>query len=232
MPNVITVDEQDDFVFDNWLETKPKKSPEPISFINDPVALACASYRLWQEGGSRWKDLDTIKLEQVDYDTADALKKYYAGKMTFDALKGEGLRTPFRKKLYAIAANCHEYTKEDIGLLYRLPYFYKEDLTLDRLVSEFKTSETFGQPREVIGVFSLHTRLLRSRRSMETYQYWLRCQGRDELYKVVARSDDPLRSLLESLLEQPRAYTALAYCKGMQGNRRFSYLQLGNLKVV
>ena len=232
MPNVITVDDQDDHVFDNWLNDRPKKAPEPIVFNTDPVALACASYRLWQQGGSRWADLEFVKTEQQDHDAADNLRKYYAGQMTFSAIKGQGLATPFRKKLYAIVTNCHDYTKEDIGLLYRLPYFYEEDLTLDQLVAEFKTAETFGQPKEVRGMFSLHKRLLRSRRSVETYQYWLRCEGRDTLYKIVLRADDAMRSLVESLLEKPRAYTALAYCKGMQGRRRFSYLQLGNLKLA
>ena len=46
MPNVITA--ADDFDFASWLEDKPKKPLEPIVYKHDPVALAMASYRIWQ----------------------------------------------------------------------------------------------------------------------------------------------------------------------------------------
>jgi hypothetical protein len=151
--------------------------------------------------------------------------------MTFAALKGAGLKTTFRQKLYAIVTNCHEYTKDDIGLLHRLPYFYEEDLELDKLVSEFKSIEV-SVVKELRGVFSLHKKMLRSRRSGEHYYYWLKREGSLYLYKLVVKSDDVLRSLVESILETPREFTATAYYKGMQGQRKFNYIQLGNLKLV
>lgn len=212
--------------------TRPEKTPSPpISLHDDPVALSCTSYRVWKSGGQRWMEFEHARPEVQDRAMAGNLRKYYAGQMTVDALKGQGLATTFRRKLYAIATNCHTYTKEDIGLLYRLPYFYEEDLTLDQLVSEFQSAES-GVQKELHGVFSLHQKMLRSRRSGEYYHYWLNQQGSPHLFKLVVKSDDPLRSLVESLLEQPREYTATAYYKGMQGRRRFNYIQLGNMKLT
>lgn len=213
-----------------WSEPA-KKAPEPLALKDDPVALAMATYRIWLHTGIRWTDLENTTVLGDDRVHADDLRKYYAGQMTMDALKGQGLRTTFRKKLYAIATNCHEYTKEDIGLLYRLPYFYEEDLTLDRLVTEF-TSVEVSVKKEIQGVFLLHKKMLRGRRSGEYYHYWLKQEGSPHLFKLVVKADDSLRSLVESLLEQPREYTATAYYKGMQGQRRFNYIQLGNMRLV
>jgi len=228
-PQVLAAD--DEFDFDAWMAKQPKNEPVPLKLPDDPVALACASYRIWLHTGIRWTDLENTTVHNEDRVRADELRKYYAGQMTFDALKGGGLNTTFRKKLYAIATNCHEYTKEDIGLLHRLPYFYEEDLTLDSLVNDFASAEV-SVKKELRGVFSLHKRMLRSRRSGEYYYYWLKQDGSTHLFKLVVKSDDPLRSLVESLLDNPREYTATAYYKGMQGQRRFNYIQLGSMRLV
>ena len=230
MPNVIA--SNDLFDFDEWIGQETKKPPEPLVFKTDPVAASLASYRLWTLGGPRWADLESVALERQDHEQAAQLKTYYARSMTMDALKGQGLKTTFRQKLYAIATNCHTYTKEDIGLLHRLAYFYHEDLELDQLVEQFSSDNTPKPPFELAGEFGLHQRTLRSRRSGDYYHYWLRRKTDDFLYKLVVKMDDPMRSLVESLLTQPRTYTAKAYSKGMQGRRKFNYLQLGDLRLV
>lgn len=228
-PQVLAAD--DEFDFDAWMKNNPKKPPEPLVLKDDPVTLAMASYRIWTETGARWSDLADVTVTSDDRVSAEVLRKYYARQMTIDALKGEGLRTTFRKKLYAIATRCHEYTKEDIGLLHRLPYFYEEDIALDKLVTEFKSAES-SPPREISGVFLLHKKMLRSRRNGEYYHYWLAKEGSPCLYKLVVKSDDTLRATVESLVEKPREYTATAYSKSMQGQRQFNYMQLGNLRLA
>ena len=227
----VNVTANDDFDFADWLKDTPKKAPEPLVLKDDPVALSMASYRVWTETGARWCNLEDVTVTSNDRVSAEMLRKYYAGQMTFDALKGGGLKTPFRRKLYAIATKCHEYTKEDLGLLYRLPYFYDEDRALDQLITDFKSVEPSAK-KELQGVFSLHKRMLRSRRSGDYYHYWLKHEGSLHLFNMVVKSDDVLRSLIESLLAQPREYTATAYYKGMRGPRRFNYVQLGNMRLV
>jgi len=226
---VLAVGEEFDFA--TWMKEQPKKELVLLKLPEDPVALACASYRIWLQTNVRWTDLETTLVTAQDRIRASELRKYYAGRMTFDVLKGGGLNTAFRKKLYAIATNCHEYTKEDIGLLHRLPYFYEEDLVLDSLALEFKSVEV-SVNKELHGVFTLHKKMLQSRRAGDYYHYWLKQQGSEHLYKIAVKYDDSLRSLVESLLEQPRQYTATAYYKGMQGRRAFNYIQLGNMKLV
>lgn len=216
---------------DAWLG-KPKQPSPPVTFHDDPVALTCAAYRIGKMGRGRWTDFGMCQAEEEDYIKAQELRRYYGGTMTFDALKGQGLRTSFRQKLYAIASNCHTYTKEDVGLLYRLPYLYEEDLCLDDLKERYKTVDNYTQPVEITGEFTLDCTMLHSRRSGEHYHYWLHSQHKCYLYNIVVRHDNPLRSMLESLLQKPRQYHALAYAKQMQGKRNFAYFQLGNLKLA
>jgi hypothetical protein len=231
MTTVNIIESNDEFDFGAWLANRPKPESVPLKLPDDPVALAMASYRIWLHTGIRWTDLENTTAQDEDRVRANELRKYYAGQMTFAALKGTGIKTTFRQKLYAIATGCHEYTKDDIGLLHRLPYLYEEDLALDQMVSEFKSVEV-SVNKELRGVFSLHKRMLRSRRNGEYYYYWLKQEGSPYLYKLVAKSDDVLRSLVESVLTTPREFTATAYYKGMQGRRGFNYIQLGNLRLV
>jgi len=231
MTTVNIIEASDTFDFDAWMAKQPKKEPIPLVLPDDPVALAMASYRIWLHTGIRWTDLENTTVQDEDRIRASELRKYYAGQMTFAALKGAGLKTTFRQKLYAIATDCHEYTKDDIGLLHRLPYLYEEDLCLDQLVTEFKSVEV-SVNKELRGVFTLHKRMLRSRRNGEYYYYWLKQEGSPHLFKLVVKSDDVLRSLVESVLDRPRDFTATAYYKGLQGQRKFNYIQLGNMKLV
>lgn len=225
----VNLDEQ----FEKLLKWNKSVSPQPALLVlkDDPVAMAMSSYRMWATAGVRWAELENVTVTGDDRVQANDLRKYYAGQMTVDALKGSGLKTTFRRKLYAIATNCHEYTKDDIGLLYRLPYLYEEDLTLDQLMSEFVSVQSSMQ-QELRGVFSLHKKMLHSRRSGDYYHYWLKQAESQYLYKLVVKATDPLKSLVESLLQQPREYTAFAYYKCMQGQRRFNYIHLGNMQLV
>ena len=234
MPNVIATPAGNIYEELDWFNTTPKKKPTPITFNEDPVAIACACWRLWKQGGPRWLDLDSSRVQEQDHHRAGQLRSYYGGKLTIDALKGEGLRTTFRQKLYAIVSMCHEYTNEDIGLLHRLPYLYEEDLCLDGLVENFTSGnmEDYAGPFEISGWLSLHATMLRSRRSGEYYHYWLRLDGSDNLYKVVMKTNDPFRPLAESLLANPRKYTAVAYAKGMQGRPEFVYYMLGSVRIA
>lgn len=236
MPNiqVVSTSPTPNEIWASWLgPAKPK--PKPVKFNGDPVTAACASWRLWKQGGPRWLDLDNTRAQEQDHEHAAQLRSYYSGKLTFAALKGEGgLRTTFRQKLYAIVSNCHEYTEEDIGLLHRLPYLYEEDLCLDELTESFVSADTknYSGPAEVAGTLSLHSQMLRSRKMGEWYHYWLRLDGSNNLYKVVMKSDDSMRPLAESLLAQPRKYTAVAYAKSLQGRPEFVYYMLGSVRIA
>ena len=103
----------------------------PIVFKDDPIAMACASYRLSQQGGFAWLDLHAATVEPQDRETAVAIRKYYADRLLITALKSNGVVSEFRRKLYGVVTDNYQVKKSEEGLLYRLPYFYAEDTGLE-----------------------------------------------------------------------------------------------------
>ncbi len=131
---MITVNVQE--LINDWENSfELTKTPLPlVKLPADPVACACASYRVWKENPTRrWADLETVVVWQDDIEEAERLKKYYREHMVMEALKStNGInRSKFRQKLAKLVVNELDITKEEIGLLLRLPYFYEEDQALD-----------------------------------------------------------------------------------------------------
>lgn len=214
------------------------KSKSPI-FVDDPIALACASYRIWQTTGTRWASLDRdLQIEPEDRVQATAIRRYYLDSMTMSALRGKSGMSEFRKKLYGILLGTHQIQTADLGILYRLPYFYNEDTTIDRV---FENHEQLAVPfRDIVSAiesvktFSLREKMLRSRRSAEYYHYWLRSTEDDFVYCFVVKSDNPLISIVDSMFvkrEQTTVRCSL-HVKQLRYRQEQLYYQLAGVELV
>lgn len=208
MPNVIT-----NSLIDDWLkefeDTKPGQplKKRVLTFKEDPIALACASYRIWQENPARrWTDLDTVVVWQDDIDRAQELRRYYRERMVMSALKNVNSNSSeFRRKLGALVTDQLEITKDEMGLLYRLPYFYAEDLDLDYVVENTAGVNIQPLPMDsnpMVLPFRPLKKILRSRRSGETYQYWWTTQEKGVPFMIAVRTDNPLLSIIDTLFER------------------------------
>lgn len=223
--------------FDDDLETSwAPKMPEPDQvFHDDPVALACASYRTFLETSIRWTDLKDATAIEQDHVQAAEIRKYYSDRILMSAVAACGEMSEFRRKLYGLLIGQTGLKKRDIGLLYRLPYFYAEDTAMDQVMALTKTVSTNApRTRDVIGHFQLIQRIDVSRRSGETVQLWLQ-KGTDTTtpYMIAAKGDNPFLSLVESVLKLPVKLTATAYLKHHRGHYRDRlYYQLGNLEIA
>jgi len=175
----------------------------PVIFKEDPVALAFASYRIWKTTGARWTELEACSTTNEDHAQAEQFRKYYRGRLTWSLLKGEG-RTPssFRRKLYELVSGSLVITKEEIGMLHRLPFFYEEDQAIDEIVAYTVTVSTPIR-HSAVHTFRLMKRILRSRRSGEQHQFWLKADTNEEAFLLTVKSDNPLLSLFESIVAQP-----------------------------
>ena len=224
-------------VIDDWITFTSEEKPAPlITLPNDPVACACASYRVWKENPARrWEDLETVVVWQDDIEEAERLKKYYRDRMIIEALKStNGInRSQFRQKLAKLVVNELAITKKEIGLLCRLPYFYEEDQALDSIVAETNDSAVQGTSCHVYsGVFAPLKRVLVSRASGEYYHYWFTDEKRTP-YNFVIKTDNPLRSMFESVYNRgPMHLSANIYPKSMRGFRGHRYYQLGSVELV
>lgn len=225
-------------LIDEWtpdLRLKEEVLP-PISLPADPVACACASYRVWKENPSRrWADIETVVVWQDDIEEAERLKKYYRDSMILQALKSSNgvNRSQFRQKLAKLVINELPITKKEIGLLCRLPYFYEEDQALDRIVAVTDDSKVQGtQCHAYSGVFTPLQKVLVSRSAGEYYHYWF-TDTDNTPYNFVVKSDNPLITMFNGIYKQPTLkVNANLYPKTMRGHRGHNYYQLGSLELA
>ena len=212
------------------------KTPDPepdMTFNDDPVALAWAAYRVYLANpANRWADFADVEVTVHDRAVAQEIRSYYTGRILMDTMKSKNPMSEFRKKLYGLLIGETGLKKKDIGLLYRLPYFYVEDTDLDQVIEQTQTASVmFGM--ELVGTFTLIKRILVSRRSGDFVHFWLRHHKRSEPFMIAVKTDNPLLPLLEGILENPVKLSATAYLKTHRGyHRNRQFHQLGNVKLA
>jgi len=179
-----------------------------ITFKQDPIALACASYRIWKENPDRrWTELESVTVWQDDIEQAQALRQYYRERLVMSALKNvKGNTSEFRRKLGALVTDQLEITKEELGMLYRLPYFYAEDLDIDYVaentINSKQISPVPADSHPLVLTFFPLRKILRSRRSGEVKQYWWTAEPGGIPFALSIRTDNPLMGMIDSLFDR------------------------------
>lgn len=227
----------DNDIFEESLESVARVS---IKFKDDPVALSCAVKRIWQEGhGPRWYNLEDgggdIHVTDSDRYQATDIKNYYSRRYTLKALTGK--LTEFQAKLANFLVNEKTLTINEVGLLYRLPYFYQEDLAIDRLIGLADHSVPWSNTAvnlEDINATRLRfvERVFHSRRSGEIHQYWFLTPDN----RLVVQSVDeknPLIHMADSIFKQETVnVNAKVYARHFSGvNQTYCYGQLQQLTL-
>jgi hypothetical protein len=212
------------------------KTPEPepdMTFTDDPVALAWAAYRVYLANpANRWADFADVEVTVHDRAVAQEIRSYYTGRILMDTMKSKGPMSEFRKKLYGLLIGETGLKKKDIGLLYRLPYFYVEDTDLDQVIAQTQSAKVmFGM--ELAGTFTLIKRILVSRHHGDYVHFWLRHHKRLEPFLIVVKTDNPLLSLLAGILEKSVQLSATAHLKTHRGyHRNRQFHQLSNVELA
>ena len=232
--------------FAKWLDEIGKEMPEPKTtvFEQDPVALGCAAYRIWTANHvTRWMDFEHLIVEAEDCELADRIRTYYQERtqhILIDILKnGPTAVSEFRKKLSLIAHNqMHEYTAQDRGILYKLPYFYLEDTALERLFADNAPAEYYRSlvdrnPKPEQFRLTLIDTILVSRKHGETTQYWFRDDATPALYQWTIKNDNPLHSLVQSIVQRPHIdVRALSVTKHIRHHNNSVYRSIFNVGLV
>ena len=212
--------------------------PKIVKLPDDPVVLACASYRMYLENPRhRWLDFESVVVWQDDREEAERLKAYYRERFketTFQMLKNvnnHGLSS-FRRKLYQLVNGDLTITQKEIGLLYRLPYFYAEDLALDSVASATETIPTHIPAHKQELKLRLFKKILRSRTSKEINQYWFTEETNGHAYMLPVDVDNILGNLFDNLVDQPLHIEAVVVYKQMQGSRNHAYFQIAGPRAI
>lgn len=200
----------------------PKPQSPKASFPDDPLALSCASWRIFKdEPERRWTNLDVVKATQEDRSMAQRIRDYYNQRYTMQALKGRQL-TEYQQKTAQFLSGLHHLTTDELGLLYKLPYFYTEDTALDFVVESTVTHDQ--SPRRDHADYTLTPikEVFRTRKSGEIVQFWYRDQDNHAVL-IECRATDNLLTMLRGLFKQPKiqvqTYTKLVGFDGPHEHR-------------
>ena len=192
-----------------------KKPAAPRAmFYDDPLALSCASYRIYKnEPARRFTNIEIVKATQEDRDQAQAIRDYYNQRYTMRALKGQQL-TEYQQKTAQFLSGLHHLTNDELGLLYKLPYFYDEDCAFEQVTEQTASVEYKHPYRSVITDYQLTpvVEIFKSRKGGELCCFFYRDQNGQGV-KISCRSSDSIAYMLRSLFNQPtihvRGHTAL-----------------------
>ena len=204
----------------------------PLQFNEDPLALSCASYRAYVENSQyRWKDFTDCTVEPGDREQADAIRQYYGSKLVMEALMGRKL-TVFRAKMGQFLAGNHQLKRDELGMLYKIPYFYHEDIAVDRVIAETESAKEIHEVTHRLQLKHLAT-IMQARKSGETKQYWF-TDSENQAYMLSGLVSNPFASLVESLFTRDKIdVVAKVFRKAHYGtNRNRYYYTLSQLQLA
>lgn len=172
---------------------EPVKPAPPVAFHDDPVALSCAAYR---EGG--YPRLETVTVTQPDRELAQQVRRHFMDKLVIQRLQGKPM-SGFRDKLGAFLVDNRPLLENEIGILYRLPYFYHEDLAVQRMLDDTVPVEQAAPDQRTVEL-TPYQRIIVHRRGGAVCQYWW-VDSQRQLYGLNVKENSESIHLYQSIWE-------------------------------
>ena len=211
----------------------PKRTESPkASFSDDPLALSCASWRIFKDTPERrWTNLDVVKATSEDRAMAQQIRDYYNQRYTMQALKGRQL-TEYQQKTAQFLSGLYHLKTDELGLLYKLPYFYTEDRGIDSVIESTQSYKRHLNRTHDKYTLTPVKQIFRTRKSGEMVQFWYQDQDRHPVL-IECRGTDPLLNMLRGLFSQPQIQVQ-SYVKliGFDGPHEQKALKLFSWELV
>ncbi len=118
----------------------------PISFDVDPLVLSVRLKKMSEEDPShRYKRLENPSVKSAlmgnDFNDAVKIKEYYSKKIMWSSLKDSNLSRYRADLMQYLQHPKTMLSKQEVGMLVTLPYFYDEDQIIDSITSQYLTSD-------------------------------------------------------------------------------------------
>jgi len=192
----------------------------PVAFHTDALALSWASYDRFQTHGTRWADLNLMTATEECHEQARLTRSYYLGRYALQVL-ANGKCSEYQRKTYEFLNTGHVLHR-DIGLIYKLPYFYQEDQALDQLAQDpdlrqppVRDNTKQYQYWPTIHQLTPFRTILESRQGGENTLYlWVTENQELVLWRV--KQSNPLATMVQDLFERDSICISGAYCRSSQ----------------
>lgn len=225
-------------IIDSIVTPNPDWPDNKTEFDQDPVALGCAAYRIWHTDKLvRFTEFERIQVLPEDIEMANNLCDYYISQTTnllFDAIRNSDKVSEFRKKMTLIVhRQMVDFTLQDRGILYKLPYFYHEDTALTRVFKDNKEENYFLSPTRVRCELNPLERILISRKHGDTVQFWFTTQSQPGLFMWPVQTSNPMLRLVEGLFRRPSMVveTDIHLCD-FYNVENSSHLKMNGMEIV
>lgn len=193
------------FGYDDAVSSKIKKY-QVFEVGEDALVLSVAWNRLRSNGVSRTaRLLDGTLFDSIiseDRDTAAKIRDFYSKKIMMLRLKSTKPMTNYREDLNKFIHSDGCILREDmIGVVYRLPDFYKFDTQLEEITSSFNKKVQ----RNLLATSSTFTplkRIERKTRSTNSVQYWMKDQITGNGAMIGLQSKNPLEDVWNKIFNE------------------------------
>ena len=216
--------------FDDALEPRSK---QPITFKQDPIALSVAVHRNYVESDGttqRWIEFDSVLASEQDLQTAEELKKYYKDRIMVKTLKGLNI-SKYQITLYSILNGEKQVTNDELGMIYRLPYFYAEDQAKERIKETCSRAKVQPALENRASAIRPLTKFMYSRRGGEATEYWF-MDEKDCPVLVKVSTTNTLNKLFGGLYKRPYLTVHGMFRPRRDRHHQFNYYELVNMELL
>lgn len=175
-------------------------------FTEDPLVLSCALQSVIDTGNG-WHSLEseTVKQAVTDEirDKAEKIREYYSKKFFWATLSSSRALSDYRQRLLNLLENrIRSCNDKDVGIYFKLPFFYMEDQVYDKFKKIYQTDNL--QPLQYSTKECLDLQYLEStfstQRKNKIERFWFTDQK--YLYQIELDQSNPLLEMFKSLLEE------------------------------
>ena len=213
----------------NWLST--------LTFDDNQVAQGIKKYEVYEVGedalvlSTTWKRLRDEKrsgtsrlldgtlfkeITNADRESAADIRDYYSKKIMMLKLKSNRPITKYREDLNTFIHSDGATVRSDtIGLIYRLPDFYKFDKEIEKIVMTVNKKLEVNPRISTSATFTPLKRIERKTKSQHAIQYWMREQLTGNAAMISIAAKNPLESVWNLIFDNNKDL-ALTYTKSTQ----------------
>jgi hypothetical protein len=134
---------------------------------------------------------------------AEEIRNYYTKRFFWDALNGKTL-TPIRTRMVQLLENrIADCNDNDVGIYYKLPYFYEEDKTYEEFSDLYNTKKLSPLGNKRSNKFAKRLQFVKStsgiQKNKKSKYFWFTDDNKD-LYNIAIELGNPLLSLFEQII--------------------------------